>query len=113
MEVTAVQVKKLRDKTSAGFMDCKAALKESGGDVEKAIEYLRKKGMATAEKKAGRQTSEGVVASCIREDGSAGVLIEVNCETDFVARNTQFKEFVERLVRFGSSRRLVGKHSAI
>jgi len=100
MEVTALQVKELRDKTNAGFMDCKAALKESGGDIEKAVDFLRKKGMATAEKKAGRQTSEGVVASCIREDGSAGVLIEVNCETDFVARNSQFKEFVDRLVRF-------------
>lgn len=99
MEVTAAQVKALRDKTNAGFMDCKVALKESGGDIEKAVDFLRKKGKAIAEKKAGRQTSEGVVASCIREDGSAGALIEVNCETDFVARNSQFKELVERLAR--------------
>ncbi|MDP8247158.1 MAG: translation elongation factor Ts [Candidatus Tritonobacter lacicola] len=97
MGITAAQVKELRDKTNAGFMDCKTALKESGGDIQQAVDILRKKGMAIAEKKAGRRATEGVVASCIGEGGTAGVLIEVNCETDFVARNSHFKELAERL----------------
>ncbi len=99
MEIKAARVKELRDKTNAGFMDCKAALKEAGGDIQKAVDILRKKGMAIAEKKAARRTTEGVVASHIREGGTGGVLIEVSCETDFVARNSQFRELVDKLVR--------------
>lgn len=99
MEITAAQVKELRDKTNAGFMDCKAALKEADGDIRKAVDILRKRGMAIAEKKAGRITAEGVVASYIANGGAVGVLIEVNCETDFVARNSRFKELAEGLAR--------------
>ncbi len=88
-------VKKLRDKTNAGMMDCKRALVESGGDVEKAEAILRKKGIATAEKKSGRAAKEGVVASYIHLQGKVGVLVEVNCETDFVAKNEIFRDFVK------------------
>lgn len=85
------KVRQLRDKTSAGMMDCKEALKESGGDIEKAIEILRKKGKASASKRAGRAAKQGRVESYIHMGGKIGVLVEVNCETDFVARNDQFK----------------------
>jgi len=88
-------VKKLRDKTNAGIMDCKIALKEADGDIDKAIEILRKKGKATASKKAGRIAKEGCVESYIHLGGKIGVLVEVNCETDFVARNEEFRKLVK------------------
>ena len=97
MEITAAQVKALRDKTGAGMMECKAALQESGGDQEKAIEHLRKKGLASAAKRAGRTTSNGVVGSYIHMGGKVGVLVEVNCETDFVARTDDFQTLVKEL----------------
>ncbi|MDP3804478.1 MAG: translation elongation factor Ts [Candidatus Omnitrophota bacterium] len=90
-------IKKLRDKTNAGVVDCKKALKESGGDMEKAIEILRKQGAALATKKAGRQTKEGRIESYIHLGGKIGVLVEVDCESDFVARNDDFKIFVKDL----------------
>ena len=93
----AKAVKELRDLTGAGFVDCRKALDESGGDMEKAVEYLRKKGMATAEKKAGREASEGLVQSYAHHNGRLGVMVEVNCETDFVARNDTFKKFAKDL----------------
>jgi elongation factor Ts len=91
MAITAEMVKQLRDKTGAGMMDCKAALTEAGGDAEKAIEILRKRGVATAAKRAGRATKEGVVGHYIHMGGKVGVLVEVNCETDFVARTDDFQ----------------------
>lgn len=94
MNITAEMVKNLREKTGAGMMDCKKALTEAGGDFDKAVELLRKKGLAAAEKKAGRQASEGVIGSYIHMD-KIGVLLEVNCETDFVARTDDFKQFVK------------------
>ena len=97
MSITAKQVGELRGKTGAGLMDCKKALVESDGDIEKAITILRKKGMASASKKAGRATSEGLVESYIHLGGKVGVLIEVNCETDFVAKTDDFKSFVKDL----------------
>ncbi|MFZ5591634.1 MAG: translation elongation factor Ts [Bacillota bacterium] len=90
-EVTAAMVKELREKTGAGMMDCKKALAETGGDMEKAIDYLREKGLAAAAKKAGRVTAEGLVESYIHGAGKIGVLVEVNCETDFVAKTDEFK----------------------
>jgi len=90
-------VKKLREKTGAGYSDCKDALKESSGDVEKAIEVLRKKGISVALKKTGRVTKEGIIGSYIHAGGKIGVLVEVNCETDFVARNDDFKHFVKEV----------------
>lgn len=95
MEISAQQVKELRSKTGAGFMECKQALMETGGDSEKAIEYLRKKGISTAAKKAGRETSQGLIHSYIHGNGRIGVLLEINCETDFVARTDQFKELAK------------------
>ena len=92
--VTAAQVKELRDKTGAPMMDCRQALAESNGDIEGAIVFLRKKGVATAAKKATRATSEGSVVSYIHAGGKIGVLVEVNCESDFVARTDDFKELV-------------------
>lgn len=97
MEITASLVKELRDKTGAGMMDCKKALSEVSGDFEKAVEYLRKKGIASAAKKAGRMTKEGAVTSYIHGEGKVGVLLEVNCETDFVARTEQFRQLVKDL----------------
>jgi elongation factor Ts len=88
-------VKQLREKTNAGIMDCKRALAESGGDLEKAEAALRTKGIASAGKKASRATKEGIVASYIHLQGKVGVLVEVNCETDFVAKNENFREFVK------------------
>ena len=88
-------VKQLREKTNAGIMDCKRALAESGGDLEKAEAALRTKGIAGASKKASRATKEGIVASYIHLQGKVGVLVEVNCETDFVAKNEKFREFVK------------------
>ena len=94
MQITAQMVKELRERTGAGMMDCKAALGEAGGDMEKAIDLLRKKGLAAAAKKAGRVAAEGAVGSYIHAGGKIGVLVEVNCETDFVARTDQFQELV-------------------
>jgi elongation factor Ts len=95
MEVTAQMVKQLRERTGAGMMDCKAALNEAKGDLEAAVDLLRKKGLAAAAKKAGRVTAEGAVGSYIHAGGKLGVLVEVNCETDFVARTEQFQELVK------------------
>ena len=94
VNITAAQVKELRDKTNAPMMDCRNALAEAKGDVEAAIVVLRKKGIATAAKKATRTTSEGSVASYIHAGGKIGVLVEINCESDFVARTEDFKELV-------------------
>lgn len=90
-------VKELREKTGAGILDCQKALTENGDDIEKAIDYLRQKGLAAAAKKAGRETNQGLIHSYIHMGGKIGVLIEVNCETDFVARNEEFKAFVNDL----------------
>ena len=95
MEINPQLVKQLREKTNAGFMDCKRALAESGGDLEKAEAILRMKGIASAGKKASRATKEGIVASYIHLQGKVGVLVEVNCETDFVAKNENFRNFVK------------------
>lgn len=94
MAITAAQVKELREATGVGMMECKKALTETNGDFEKAMEWLRKKGIASAEKKAGRVAAEGVVESYIHMGGKIGVMIEVNCETDFVAKTPEFKAFV-------------------
>ena len=94
MAITAAQVKELREATGVGMMECKKALTECDGNMEKAMEWLRKKGIASAEKKAGRVAAEGVVESYIHMGGRIGVLIEVNCETDFVAKTPEFKSFV-------------------
>jgi elongation factor Ts len=91
--ISAQEVKALRDRTGAGIMDAKAALQEAGGDVERAVELLRVKGQASAAKRGGRAASEGVVASYIHAGGKIGVLVEVDCETDFVARTDEFREF--------------------
>ncbi len=90
-------VKELREKTGAGILDCQKALNENGNDIDKAIDYLRQKGLAAAAKKAGRETNQGLVHSYIHMGGRIGVLIEVNCETDFVARNEEFRAFVNDL----------------
>jgi elongation factor Ts len=97
MEITAELVKELRQRTGIGMMECKQALQESGGDTEKAIEILRKKGYARAKDKMSRETSEGLIASYIHANGKIGVLIEVNCESDFVAQNEEFKELVKNI----------------
>ncbi|XFA73258.1 translation elongation factor Ts [Thermosynechococcaceae cyanobacterium Okahandja] len=98
-EISAKLVKELRDKTGAGMMDCKKALQESDGDMDAAIAWLRQKGLASAGKKAGRVTSEGLVDSYIHTGGRIGVLVEVNCETDFVARNEKFKALVQDIAK--------------
>ncbi len=95
--ISAADVKALRERTGAGVMDCKAALAEAGGDVERAIEILRVKGQASAAKRSGRATSEGIVASYIHSTGNVGVLVEVRCETDFVARSEGFGEFAREV----------------
>lgn len=97
MEISAKTVKELREKTGAGMMDCKNALKESGGDMEKAVEILRKKGIAKAEKKASREVRDGLIHAYIHPGDKLGVLVEVNCETDFVAKTDEFKDFVHNL----------------
>jgi elongation factor Ts len=95
--VKAADVKALRDRTGSGIMDCKAALAEAGGDLDKAVEILRVKGQASAAKRSGRATSEGLVTSYIHATGKVGVLVEVQCETDFVARSDEFKEFAREI----------------
>jgi len=111
MEITSAMVKELRDKTGAGIMDCKSALQETGGDLEEAVTALRKKGLAAAAKKAGRATSEGLIHSYIHAGGKLGVLLEVNCETDFVARTEKFRELVHCLAMHvaAAEPRFVGK----
>jgi elongation factor Ts len=96
-KVSAAEVKALRDRTGAGMMDCKQALEEANGDVEEAIKILRLKGAASAAKRAGRGTEEGVIVSYVHADGRKGALVEVQCETDFVARNEDFKEFARQV----------------
>jgi elongation factor Ts len=95
LEISASLIKNLREKTGVGIMDCKMALKECEGDIEQAIDYLRKKGIATAKKRQGRSTSEGQVQSYIHTGGKIGVLVEVNCETDFSAKTVDFTEFIK------------------
>ena len=95
--INAEMVKQLREKTGAGIMDCKQALSECDGDLEKATDFLRKKGLATAAKRAGRALTEGIIQSYIHMGGKLGVLVEVNCETDFVARNGDFQEFAKNI----------------
>jgi elongation factor Ts len=97
MEISAEQLKELRDRTGISIMECKKALEESGGDIEKAIEILRKKGYARAKDKMDRETGEGLVYAYIHLDGKIGVLVEVNCETDFVARNEEFRELAKNI----------------
>ncbi|MCF8052838.1 MAG: translation elongation factor Ts [Desulfobacterales bacterium] len=96
-KISADMVKQLREKTGAGIMDCKEALGESGADMDKAVEYLRKKGLATAAKRAGREMSEGLVHAYIHTGGKIGVLVEVNCETDFVAKNEDFADLTKNI----------------
>lgn len=97
MEITAAMVKELRDKTNAGMMDCKKALQDTGADMEKAVDLLRQKGLAKALKRAGREAMEGVIHAYIHGAGRIGVLVEVNCETDFAAKSEDFIEFVRNL----------------
>ncbi|MCU0538459.1 MAG: translation elongation factor Ts [Desulfobacterales bacterium] len=96
-EISAKLVKELREKTGAGMMDCKEALTASGGDMVQAVDVLRKKGLATAQKRAGRATSEGTIASYIHMGGKLGVMVEINCESDFVAKNDAFQEFARNI----------------
>jgi elongation factor Ts len=96
-DISAAMVKELRDKSGAGIMDCKEALSECAGDLEKAVDFLRKKGLATAAKRAGRATSEGTIQSYIHMGGKIGVMVEVNCETDFVAKTDDFIDFAKNL----------------
>lgn len=97
MAITSKMVKELRDKTAAGMMDCKKALTETDGDMEKAVDLLRQKGLAVAAKRAGRETSEGTIQTYIHTSGKLGVMIEVGCETDFVAKNEEFCKFARDL----------------
>ncbi len=98
-EITAAMVAKLREMTGAGLMDCKKALTESNGDMEAAVDWLRKKGVASAQKKAGREAKEGVIAQYIKPGAKLGVLVEINCETDFVAKNDQFRAFCDEIAK--------------
>lgn len=97
MSSLSALVKELRGKTGAGILDCQKALQDTGNDVEKAIDLLRQKGLAAAQKKAGRETKEGIISSYIHSGAKIGVLLEVNCETDFVARNDEFQAFVKEV----------------
>lgn len=99
MNFTAQDVKELREKTGCGMMDCKKALSETNGDMEKAIDFLREKGLATAAKKSGRIASEGIVEAYLNDDKTVGVLVEVNSETDFVAKNDEFRTFVKNVAK--------------
>ncbi|AOY58035.1 MULTISPECIES: translation elongation factor Ts [Desulfococcus] len=96
-EISAAMVKQLRERTGAGIMDCKEALGECGADMDKAVDFLRKKGLATAQKRAGRAMSEGVIEAYIHMGGKMGVMVEVNCETDFVAKTDDFKTFARNI----------------
>jgi len=97
LEITATMVKDLRDKTNAGMMDCKKALQETNGDMEKALDFLRQKGLAKALKRSGREASEGMIHAYIHGGGRIGVLVEVNCETDFAAKSEDFIEFTKNI----------------
>jgi elongation factor Ts len=97
LEISAAMVRELREKTNAGMMDCKQALQQTGGDMNKAIDLLRQKGLATAMKRAGKEASEGLVHAYIHGGGRMGVLVEVNCETDFAAKSQDFQEFVKNI----------------
>jgi elongation factor Ts len=97
MSISAKLVKELRDKTAAGMMDCKKALTQTNGDIEKAVDYLRKKGIQSASSKFGRKASNGLIASYIHLDGKVGVLLEINCETDFVAKTPEFNELTKNI----------------
>ena len=97
MKITSQMVKELRDKTNAGMMDCKKALGETEGDMEKAIDFLRQKGLAVAQKRSGRSTSEGMVQPYIHAGGKLGVMVEVDCETDFVAKTDDFQNFAKEI----------------
>jgi len=96
-EISATMVKQLRERTGAGIMDCKEALAECGGDMDKAVDFLRTKGLATAQKRAGRAASQGTIQSYIHMGGKIGVMVEVNCETDFVAKTDDFQEFARNI----------------
>ena len=99
MNISAQMVKELREKTGAGMMDCKKALEENGGDMEKAVDWLRQKGLSKAAKKAGRATSEGLIGCEVAADGKSAILVEVKCETDFVSRGDKFQDFVKTVTR--------------
>ncbi|BDG59378.1 translation elongation factor Ts [Caldinitratiruptor microaerophilus] len=103
--ITAAQVKELRERTGAGMMDCKRALEEAGGDMERAVDILRERGLAQAAKKAGRVAAEGLVAAHVAPGGEVGALVEVNCETDFVARNEEFQSFARTVAELAATRR--------
>jgi elongation factor Ts len=111
-EITAAQVKELREKTGAGMMDCKRALEEAGGDMEKAAEVLRKKGIAKADKRAGRTASQGVVVSYIHHNSQVGVLVELNSETDFVARTDAFQQLARDIALHVASADPIGISAA-
>ena len=97
MSISAEMVKKLRDKTGAGMMDCKKALTEAGGNEEKAVDWLRQKGLAKAQNRADRATSEGLIGSYIHSNGKIGVMVEIKCETDFVAKSDKFRDFAKNV----------------
>ena len=97
--ISAKMVKELRELTGAGMMDCKKALTETDGDMEKAVDFLREKGLAAAAKKSSRIAAEGIVAEAMAEDAKSGVLVEINCETDFVAKNEDFKSFANDVAK--------------
>jgi len=109
--ISAKMVMQLREKTGAGIMDCKGALTECNGDMDKALDFLRKKGLATAAKRAGRAMTEGIVESYIHMDSKLGVLVEVNCETDFVAKNDDFKAFAKNIAMHIAATNPVGIRS--
>ncbi|HID30778.1 MAG TPA: translation elongation factor Ts [Desulfobacterales bacterium] len=106
--ISAQMIMELRKRTNAGVLDCKEALKDADGDMEKAVDFLRKKGLATALKRAGRETSEGLIHSYIHTGGKIGVLVEVNCETDFVAKTDEFRSFVKNLAMHIAATRPLG-----
>jgi elongation factor Ts len=106
MEITASLVKELREKTGVGMMECKKALQENGGDLEKAIIWLRERGLSRAAKKAGRVTSEGLVEVLVSADATAGVVVEVNCETDFVSKNDDFKNFTKTVAELALTKKI-------
>ncbi len=113
MKITAADVKKLREITGVGMMDCKKALQEANGDLEAAVDILRKKGQKVAEKRASREANEGLVAAALSDDGKQGALLELNCETDFVARNEEFRQLADALVRVALDQALASKETLL
>jgi len=109
-EITASMVKELRDQTGSGMMDCKRALAETNGDLEKALDFLRKKGLAKAQKRAGRATSEGMIYSYIHAGSKLGVMVEINCESDFVAKTADFQEFAKNVAMHIAAANPAGLH---